>query len=306
MRILLAVLVLSLSACKHDPEPIGDTLTPIAVSLGDAYDAQRSAVGADIQTIGETNSNAPASPQKDAINILVDVASADNGNAQPDPQTLARNSEIARLALEGKLEESRRMADKALSESSHRQAMIDSLESKLKEETVKAEQAGRDAQAREQALKKTIEDNETSWSTRILATIGGVLILAGVAIGVLAFYTGGLNPKLIGASAICGMSGAGCFAFLNFLHHSWIPYAVGGLLLLAGVVTCVLLYLDQRHKAEKTTVLTETAAHIVDQIELASKSAPEAIAGLKSALGNAMDQVHKDVVKELESERPST
>ena len=167
------------------------------------------------------------------------------------------------------------------------------------------------------SFQQQIGDMEVGYAVKWAVGLGTLFVLLGVAGFALCIYTGlGLKLQNIVACGVLVLAGGGCYATAPFLAHKWVPYVVGGVILLGFAGVLVYFFVEmRRHLKEKDghaeakeviqseyDLLRATTAHIVDQLE---KAPLEKTKEIFASLDGAMDKPMKKLVAEIKSERPS-
>lgn len=324
--------------------PIGAAAKDATAKAAAADEAERKTremAAANVTNIQKANTQNPEGPVKATIADEANLALNALG-APPDPKELLAGEQRARLRAEGKAEAAEKLssesaaranaaaAELALARADRDAALakvdaaIAEAEAKIRTNNAAHDTAMRSLQSQHRTevaeLKRQIEAKEVGFLSYVVGGIGGLCLLAAIGIAVGSFYSPlGFKPKSIGVIGLLVVSAIGCFGLVRFLSHPWIPYAVAGVIIVLVGTAAVLWFVNwretrQRHEAVQQTVvekdsklrvMTETAAHVVDQLEQWAGERPAEAKALFARIGDATDQKHKELIAYLKSVRPS-
>lgn len=198
-----------------------------------------------------------------------------------------------------------------------REALQESVRLKAEELQRNKEENQRKVDALVKDFQRQIDEMNVSFAIKCAVGLGSLFVLLGVGGFVLCVYTGiGLKPRNILACAALLAFGVSCFVTAPFLAHKWIPYAVGGVILLGAFAVGIYFFIEMRkHMNEKNehaetkdvlqeeyNLMRKTFAHVVDRLEEAPEEKTKEIF---SALKGDMDVAMRKLVAEIKAERPS-
>lgn len=215
-------------ACTTTPAP---TQVRSASALGEAKDDQASKAAASVAAARTANQQNPDSPAKSAVEGELSVA-ASNLPLPKEADAKEADARVA-LALTGEIAKAQLAWAKARADADVLAKKVDDLERKVAEEQAKAA-------AEIARIKREADERQAGFVVRVCAGVGAAVLLGSIALAAFLIWSGTANPKSLGACAIGVVSAIGCFALTQFLAHPWIPYAVGGLILLLGVIAFVM------------------------------------------------------------------
>lgn len=178
-------------------------------------------------------------PAVDAINREAEHI-ADVTGKEPSKEGAAASLERVNLVLAGKVTEAEVKYTHA-----HDQNIL--LTKQITDANAAIEKAKADFKAEQEAsaAERTRLENEAHAKdmgliTKSVVGVGVTCLLGGIALGVFLFWSGTATPKGLGAAGMLAVSGVGCFALSRFLAHPWIPYVVGGIIVLVVLVAFVM------------------------------------------------------------------
>ncbi|MCM2276101.1 MAG: hypothetical protein NDI75_15035 [Candidatus Didemnitutus sp.] len=193
----------SLAGCKSTPAPPPASDVASAGRLSEATHEQQSKAAAAVQAASTANEQNPDGNPKEAVRGELSVASAN----LPEPSDKDRVDALARanLALSGKLSDAEAKWAAARDEAAALRSRIAELEQQVKRER---EEAARELQRQLQAARdeaqREAEARERLVLTLIFFGTGALLLVGGVACGVLSAQIPMLGPRAATAIGAAG------------------------------------------------------------------------------------------------------
>ena len=298
--LLITNLVMALAGClgRGQPDVVPASQSPHAGHIESLDQERLQEIAASAEGIKEASAHNPHEPSKAAIVSESDLILAWAGF---DPTQRMRDAATARVdaSLQQDVDLSAKLVTQAID------TIAGMHEQRREHERLRAEDEARmdaEYQAKITELEKTIVDARRDRAAWILSGLGGICIIAALGMVVFGILSKSLEFHQIIAAGFLAVAGGGLVFSVQLLDHAWMPAIVGGsaILLAVAVIFALMATVMRRKKAREAESEARTLRRVIQTVD---HLPPNSKLTIKQALGNAMDEEEKDVIRRAKSNR---